>query len=168
MRFTVIGGLNPGVETRVEILHAGDLLQVEAGQALLSHAAKETFDFPAAFGLIGRGVDNQNPERGRDAGQLSRAVDLAIVDIEADRNASGGDGLAQAIEQGFQTFIGVKLRMGNQTGCIVENGVEHRLLFASARTGDVGTKHHVGLPDLVGKLRFKFLVRGRSQQLLLS
>src|SRR5207247_3812368 len=53
--------------------------------------------------------------------------------------------LAHAIQQGFQAFVGVELRVGNQPGRVVENGVEHGLLFAPARPWDVGTKHHVRL-----------------------
>src|SRR5207247_9115336 len=76
--------------------------------------------------------------------------------------------LAHAIQQGFQAFVGVELRVGNQPGRVVENGVEHGLLFAPARPWDVGTKHHVRLPDLIGKLGLELLVRRRRQQLLLS
>src|SRR5207244_5266197 len=57
---TVIGGLNPGIQTRVEILHAGDLFQIQAGQKLVADTAEEAFDFSAAFGLVRRRVDNQN------------------------------------------------------------------------------------------------------------
>ena len=56
----VIGGLNPGVQTTVEILHARHMLQIQTRQKLFPDAAEETFDFPAAFGLIGWRVDNQN------------------------------------------------------------------------------------------------------------
>src|SRR5205823_5555971 len=57
---TVIGGLNPGIQTRVEILHAGDLFQIQAGQKLVADAAEEAFDFSATFGLVRWRMDNQN------------------------------------------------------------------------------------------------------------
>ena len=60
MRGAVIGGLNPGVQTRVQILHARHLLQIQAGQKLVADTAEEAFDFSAAFGLVRWRVDNQN------------------------------------------------------------------------------------------------------------
>jgi hypothetical protein len=43
---------------------------------------------------------------------------------------------------------------------VVQRGLEEDLLLASAGPFDPGTEEHVGLPDLIGKLRFVLLVRG--------
>ena len=58
--------------------------------------------------------------------------------------------------------------MGNHAGRVVENGVEHGRLFAAAGPWDVGTKHHVRLPDLIGKLGLELLVGRWLKQLLLG
>ena len=59
-------------------------------------------------------------------------------------------------------------KTGNQAGSEVENRVEHGLKFAAAGPWDVGAKHHVRLPDLIGKLGLELFVSRRGKQLFLG
>jgi hypothetical protein len=78
----VVDGLNPGPQSLVEFLQAQQRLGVQAGQELFSPRAKEAFYFSPALGLIGRGVDQQDAQGGRNAGQLLGVIDAAVVDVE--------------------------------------------------------------------------------------
>src|SRR5689334_18294141 len=94
---------------------------------------------------------------------------LAVVDVEADRDAAGSYGLAQAIEQAIQTLTQVELGVGNEAAGIVDHRVQEALAFAALGILNIGAVEHVGLPDLIGVLRFKLLARGRRiEQLALG
>ena len=95
-----------------------------------------------------------------DAGQLRGAVDLGVVHVEARGDAAGGDGLAQAVQKGVQSLVGTQLGMRDEAAGVVQGGLQEDLLFASAGTLDPGAEEHVGLPDLIGKLRFILFARG--------
>ena len=60
--------------------------------------------------------------------------------------------------------------MRDETAGIVQRSLEEDLLLASAPPLDPGAEEHVGLPDLVGELRFVLFVRGGfvEQQLALG
>jgi hypothetical protein len=51
----VIGVVNPGPETLVEVIERERLLPVQVGQELFAGAAEEALDLAAAFRLIGCG-----------------------------------------------------------------------------------------------------------------
>ena len=93
-------------------------------------------------------------------GHPRRAIDLGVVHVEARGNTAGGDGLAQAIEKRIQPLIGIELRVRNEAAGVVQRGLEEDLLLASARPPDPRAEQHVGLPDLIGKLRFVLFMRG--------
>src|SRR5260370_25606410 len=42
----VIGGFNPGIQTRVPILHSCDMLQNQPGQKLFADTSEKPFRFP--------------------------------------------------------------------------------------------------------------------------
>ena len=68
--------------------------------------------------------------------------------------------MAQAVEKGVQSLVGIELGMRDEAAGIVERGLQEDLLLAAAGARDPGAKEHIGLPDLVGKLGFVLFVRG--------
>jgi len=112
-------------------------------------------------------MHDEDADGSGDAGQLRRAIDLAIVHVEAGGNAAGGDGLPQAIEKRIQPLVGIELSVGDETAGIVECGLQEDLLLASAGARDSGAEEHVALPDRIGELGFILFARGRfvEQQL---
>ena len=92
-----------------------------------------------------------------------RAIDLGVVDVEPDRHAAGGDGLAQTIERGIESLAGIKLGVRDEAAGVIESGVQEGLHLAAARALDVGAEEHVGLPDLVAVFGFELLVRRRER-----
>ena len=110
-------------------------LRIEGGQELLAHGTEEAFDLAAAFGLIGRRVDDEDADGSGDAGQLRGAVDLGVVHVEADGDAAGGDGLAQTVEEGVQALVGIELGVRDEAAGIVESGMQEDLHFAARRGG---------------------------------
>ena len=85
----MVGSLNPGPETVIQLFHGERLFGIEIGQELIAQSAEVTLDFAAAFGLIGRCVNDQDAKRGGDAGQLGGVKHFAIIDIETDGDAAG-------------------------------------------------------------------------------
>src|SRR5271165_6971209 len=102
------------------------------GQELIAYGAEVALDFAAAFRLIGRRVHDQSAERGGNAGQLLRAIDLGVIDIEPHRHAAGGDGLAQTIEAGIQSLAGIELGMRDEAAGVIQGGVQKCLHLAAA------------------------------------
>ena len=144
----------------VELLEGEQNFGIEDGQKLFAHGTEEAFDLAAAFGLIGRGVHDEDADGGGDARQLRGAVDLGVVHVEAGGNAAGGDGLAQAVEKGVQSLVGIELGVRDEAAGVVERGLQEDLHLAAARALDPGAEEHVGLPDLVGELGFVLFVGG--------
>ena len=107
-------------------------------------------------------MHDQSAERGGDARQLRRAIDLGVVDVEPDGDAAGGDGLAQTIEAGVESLAGIELGMRDEAAGVVEGGVQKGLHLAAAGALDVGAEQHVGLPDLIAEFGFELLVRRRD------
>ena len=84
-----------------------------------------------------------------------RAIDLGVVHVEADGDAAGGDGLAQAVQKGIQSLVGIELGVRDEAAGVVERGLQEDLLLAAARALDPGAEEHVGLPDLVVRIRLR-------------
>ena len=105
-------------------------------------------------------MDDENADGGGDAGQLRRAVDLGVVHVETGGDAAGSDGLAQAVQKGVESLVGIELGVRDEAAGIVERGLQEDLLLAAARPSDPGAEQHVALPDLIGKLGFVLFVRG--------
>ena len=57
---------------------------------------------------------------------------LAIIDIEADRDAAGRHGLAQAIEQGIESLAQVELGVGDDAAGVFDDRVQEALAFATS------------------------------------
>ena len=89
-----------------------------------------------------------------------RAVDLGVVHVETGGDAAGRDGLAQAVQKGVQSLVGIELGVRDEAAGVVERGLEEDLLLASAGPSDPGAEEHVGLPDLIGELGFVLFVGG--------
>jgi hypothetical protein len=68
--------------------------------------------------------------------------------------------LAQAVQKGVESLVGIELGVWDETAGIIERGLEEDLLLAAARPPDPGTEEHVGLPDLIRKLGFVLFMRG--------
>jgi hypothetical protein len=77
-------------------------------------------------------VDDEDADGSGDAGQLGGAVDLAVVHVEAGGNAAGGDGLAQAVEKGVESLVGIELGVGDEAAGVIECGLQEDLLLATA------------------------------------
>jgi len=105
-------------------------------------------------------VHDENTDGSGDAGQLRGAVDLGVVHVESGGDAAGRDGLAETVQKSIQSLVGIELSVGDQTAGIVESGLEEDLLLAPTGPSDPGAEEHVGLPDLIGKLRFVLSMRG--------
>jgi hypothetical protein len=90
---------------------------------------------------------------------LWTAVHFGVIDLEANGEAAGGDGLAKTVQEGVQALVGVELGVGDEAAGIIQNGVPESLPLAAAGALDVRAVEHVRLPDLVGVLGFEFLVR---------
>jgi len=78
-------------------------------------------------------VHDEDADGGGDAGQLRGAVDLGVVHVETCGNAAGGNGLAQAVQEGIQALVGIELSMRDEAAGIIERGLQKDLLLASAR-----------------------------------
>ena len=76
-------------------------------------------------------MDDEDADGGGDAGQLRGAVDFGVVHVEAGGNAAGGDGLAQAVEKGVQSLVGIELGVRDESAGVVECGLEKDLLLAA-------------------------------------
>ena len=63
--------------------------------------------------------------------------------------------------------MGIELGVGDEPAGVIERGLQKDLPFSSARPLDPGAEQHIGLPDLIGVLRFVVFVRRRlvEQQL---
>ena len=129
----MIIGVEPVPQALVEWLDGKQNFRIERGQKPLTHGTEETFDLAASFGLIGRGVHDEDADGGGYACQLRGAIDLGVVHVEAGGNAAGSDGLAQAVEKGVQPLVGIELGVRDEAAGIVECGLEEDLLFTAAR-----------------------------------
>jgi hypothetical protein len=161
----VIGVVDPGPEAGVEVLQGKQQFRGEIAQELISHAAEKSFDFAAPLGLIGGRMDDEDADRCGNAGQLLRAIDLGIVDVEADGHAPGCDSLAEAIQGGIQSLVWIELGVRDETACVIKDGMKEDLHLAAAGALDVRAKEHVGLPDLVAVLSLELFVCRRSEEL---
>src|SRR5438874_282142 len=81
---------------------------------------KKSFDLAAAFGLIGRGVHDEDADGSGDAGQLRRAVDLGVVHVETRGDTAGSDGMAQAVQKSIQSLVGIELGVRDKAAGVVE------------------------------------------------
>src|SRR5689334_18576178 len=156
----MIDRVEPVPQALVELLDGEQNLGIERGQKLLAHGTEEALDLAAAFGLIGRRVHDENADGSGDAGQLRRAVDLGVVHVEAGGNAASGDGLAQTVQEGVESLVGVELSVRDETAGVVERRLKEDLLLAAARPLDPGAEEHIALPDLIGELGFVLFMRG--------
>ena len=140
-------------------------MRIQVGQKLFADGAEEAFDLAASFGLIRRRVHDQDADGSGDARQLRAAIDLGVIHVEADGQATGGDGLAQAVQAGIQALAGIELGVRDEPAGIVESGVQEGLYLAAAGALDLGAEEHVGLPDLIAVFGFELFVRRWSEQL---
>ena len=110
-------------------------------------------------------MDDEDADRRGNAGQLLRTIDLGVVDVEAAGQAAGCDRLAEAIQGGIQSLVWIELGVGDKTAGIIEDGMKENLHLAAAGALDVRAEQHVGLPDRIAVLGFKFFVRRGSEEL---
>jgi hypothetical protein len=76
------------------------------------------------------GVHDEDADGTGDAGQLWRAVDLGVVHVEPRGDAVGRDGLAQAVQEGVESLVGIELGVRNEASGVVQRGLEEDLLLA--------------------------------------
>ena len=160
----MVDGIEPVPEALVQLLQGEQSGRIERGQELLADGTEEALDLAAAFGLVRRGMDDEDADGSGDARQLRGAVDLGVVHIEAGGDAARGDGMAETVEEGVQALVGIELGVGDEAAGIVESGLQEDLHLAGVGVGsgaaDPGTEEHVGLPDLVGALGLVLFVGG--------
>ena len=84
----VIDVFDPDPETVVQLFERERVFGIEVGEELIAYGAKAALDLAAALGLIGTRVNDQSAERGGDARQLRRAIDLGVVDVQANGHAA--------------------------------------------------------------------------------
>ena len=91
-----------------------------------------------------------------------------IANLRLDRDTACRDGLTQTIEKRIETLIGIELGMRDEAAGIVKRGLQEHLALAAAGPLHPRAEEHVGLPDLIGELRFELLARraGFRQQLI--
>jgi hypothetical protein len=111
----MVHGIEPMPKPRIQLIQREQCFGIERSQERLAHRAEETLDLAAAFGLIRRHMHPQDADGSGDAGQLRRAVDLGVIQVEARGQTARGDGLAEAVEEGIQALVGIELRMGDET-----------------------------------------------------
>src|SRR6266487_1031008 len=112
-------------------------------------------------------MNNEDANRGGNAGELRRAVHLRVVDVESGWYTTRSDGLAQTIERRIESLTGIKLGVRNKAAGIIERGVEKDLPASAATALYPGTEQHVGLPDLIAALGFELLMGLGCEQLFL-
>src|SRR5580658_2850644 len=142
----MIIGVEPVPQALVELLEGEQNFGIEGGQKLFAYGTEETFDLAASFGLIGRGVHDEDADGSGDAGQLRGAVNLGVVHVEASGDAAGGDGLAQAVQKGVESLVGIELGVRDEAASVVERGLKEDLHLASAGPFNPRAEEHVGLP----------------------
>src|ERR1700720_4009738 len=79
----MIDAFDPDPETIIQLVERERTFGIEVSEELVAHGPEATLDFPAAFGLVRTRMNNQRAERGHNTRQLWRAIDLRIVDVEA-------------------------------------------------------------------------------------
>src|SRR5437763_10574647 len=103
MLLAVIDGIQPHVESRVQILQRAHLLVIHAGQKLFPDGSEKSFNLATSLRLIRWRVYDQNADGSANTFQLPRTKDLTVIDIQPHRHATGGYGVAQTIQQTIQT-----------------------------------------------------------------
>ena len=96
---------------------------------------------------------------------MGRAIDLRIIDVQANGYTTAGHGVAQTIQRGIESLAGIKLRMRDEAAGVIERGVEENLHASAIGAPNPGAEQHIGLPDQVAELGFKLLVGLGRQQL---
>jgi hypothetical protein len=150
----VVDQFDPGLERGVEVLEGREFRRLDLGQELGAHRAEEALDLAAGVGGIRGRVDLADAEGGAGGGELSRDVDLAVVDVERLGEAAAQDRhLEDPFEPG-QVLFEEELAVGDQPGVVVDEGEERRptVLARALGVGQVGADEHVALPEGVGRV----------------
>jgi hypothetical protein len=110
-------------------------------------------------------MNDEDANRGGNAGQLRRAIHPRVINVEPGWHTTACDGLTQTIEHGIESLAGIELGVRDKAAGVVERGVEKNLHAATTRPLDPGTEQHVGLPDLIAELSFELLMGLMCEQL---
>ena len=109
-------------------------------------------------------MHDEDADRGGNACQLWTAIHFGVIDIEANGEAAGGDGLTETVQEGVQSLVGVELGVRDEAAGVIQDGVQEGLPLTAPGALDVRAVEHVRLPDLIRVLSFEFFVcRGREQ-----
>src|SRR5258705_9413574 len=119
----MIIGVEPVPQAFVELFEGEQNFGIERGQKLLAHGTEEAFNLAASFGLIGRGVHDEDADGSGDAGQLRGSVDLGVVHVEAGGDAAGGERLGQGNEKKKQPPVWVEKGGGGGGAGILGGGL---------------------------------------------
>src|SRR5260221_13606397 len=129
----MIIGVEPVPQAFVELFEGEQNFGIERGQKLLAHGTEEAFNLAASFGLIGRGVHDEDADGSGDAGQLRGSVDLGVVHVEAGGEGTGGGGPGQANEEKSPPPGGGKKGVRGGGGGAGERGVEKKPVLCPPR-----------------------------------
>src|SRR5215470_1549693 len=131
--------VEPGPQALIQLIERKGLLAVQVVQKLFPARAEETLDFSAALRLIRRRVDDEHAHRCRDPRQLRATIDLGVIHVKPDGDATSSGGLAEAVQAGIQALACVKLRVRDESAGVIQNGMQQRLYFAAARALHIWT-----------------------------
>jgi hypothetical protein len=123
------------------------------GKKLHSEAFEPALDFSFPFGPVGGTVNQGDSQGSGGMSQLVRTERRPIVEINFSWESSFAQGFDQAIGQIFEIFLQIELPMGNEAGVVIQKSEEETLPYLPF-DDHRRPVHTVGLPDVIGELRF--------------
>lgn len=151
MRGLVIGGLDPGPIPAIEFIDGVDGLEKERWQELGLGAEEIPLDLSLGPGVVGLGVEEADAEVGADNAKVLAAKGGTIVGVQFFRQPAGEHGLAEAIQQVFESFAWIELGVDAEAGAIVQEGEEEGALGFAVRELDDRAVHAIAHPQQVGQ-----------------
>jgi hypothetical protein len=114
------------------------------------HEAKEALDFSATFRVVGSAKNTLDAQSGTDGVHMLGGVDLALVDVDGQRETVAQDSALETIFHPGQLLIPIELSVRHETRAIVEKGKKKGLTVPVGlfRVREIGTIHGVALPQI--------------------
>jgi hypothetical protein len=120
--------LDPGLGGAVEQLESEHRLAFEHGHEAALDLSPEDFLFAVLLGRLGEGREVLDGEALEPFLRLGSEHGRAVVAEEPARQASLLEALAQAVDEALSVFGEVPLRVAADTGAVVEQPEQHRVL----------------------------------------
>ena len=150
VRQGVVVVFDPVSELAVEGFEGGEVEVFD--EELVADTAEESLDFALGSGVADGRVAENAADAGADERDLLTAVDGAVVDQQLLGDAAFVEGGADGLDHGVDVFLEEELAVAEDAAGVVDEGDELGLLARGAghASVDMGPKHGVGLPELVG------------------